>query len=106
MAVIMAKGNNTLGTLGTLVSIAGMATGTPWLSTLGMGMGAAGNIINGNSTSMEQQGALAEILKNLGGWFNPAKDNPAKVDLTDEELAKKWGGFLGTAGYNGLGGYN
>ena len=103
MAVIMAKGNNTLGTIGTLASIAGMATGTPWLSTLGLGMGAAGNIINGNNTNMEQQGALAEILKNLGGWFNPAKDNPAKVDLTDEELAKKWNPYLDTRGYYGWG---
>ena len=105
MAIIQAKGRNTLGTLGTLASIAGMATGTPWLSTLGLGMGAAGNLINGNSPSMEQQSSLAEILRNIGGWFNPAKDNPAKAGMTDEELAQKWGGFLGTAGYNGWGGY-
>lgn len=103
MAVIQTKGRNTLGTLSTLANIAGMATGTPWLSTLGLGMGAVGNMMNGNSSTMEQQGGLAEILKNLGGWINPASNNIGKVNMSDEELAKKWKPYLDTAGYDGWG---
>lgn len=103
MAVKTVKGRNTLGTLGSLAAVAGMATGQPWLSTLGMGMGTVGNMINGNSPTLEQAGSLAEILNNISGWFNPANNNIGKVKMSDEELAKKWGGFLGTAGYNGWG---
>ena len=80
-----------------------MATGTPWLSTLGLGMGAVGNMINGNDPSQAQQGGLAEILKNISGWINPASNNIGKVNMSDEELAKKWSPYLGTAGYDGWG---
>ena len=103
MAIIKAKGSNTLGTLGTLASVAGMATGQPWLTTLGAGMGAVGNMINGNNSTTEQQAGLAEILKNIGGWINPASNNIGKVKMSDEELAKKWSPYLDTAGYDGWG---
>ena len=42
------KKDNTLGMLGTLASVAGMATGQPWLSALGAGMQGANSMMNGD----------------------------------------------------------
>ena len=104
MAIIKAKGRNTLGTLGTLADLAGMATGTPWLSTLGLGMGAVGKMINGDDMTNDQRAGLQEILGKISEWINPAKDNNiGKVKISDEELAKKWSPYLDTAGYDGWG---
>ena len=51
MAVQYVKGGNGfLGGLGTLAQIGGLATGTPWVSALGMGMNAVDGMVNGYQT--------------------------------------------------------
>ena len=49
MAVQYVKGGNSLGTLGTIAGLAGTAMGVPWLSALGMGMNAYGQLQGGGS---------------------------------------------------------
>lgn len=87
MATIVAKGGGgLLGGLGKVAGIAGMATGTPWLSMLGLGMGA----MNGNSSAQEEiDGVLGQMLKN--GWQNPAEGNIASPY---EATAKDWAGMI------------
>lgn len=103
MAVKTVKGRNTLGTLGSLAAVAGMATGTPWLTTLGWGASGLGSLINGGTPTVEEATNLADILNHISGWFNPAKDNIGKVDMSDEELANKWGKVINTTSSNGWG---
>lgn len=124
MAVEYVKSkDNTLGMLGTLANVGGMVTGTPWLTSLGLGLGAMNSMVNGELPTEKQEGGLSEILTALkdkiNTWKNPAKDNIAKAaktisdaakkvasQPTDEELAAMWGRYAGTAGYNGWPTYN
>ena len=85
MATIVTKGGGgLLGGLGKVAGIAGMATGTPWLSMLGLGMGAADSAMNGNPGGAMEQ-VLGQILKN--GWQNPAGGNIASPY---EATAQDW----------------
>ena len=114
MAVITGK-NNTMGMLGTLASVAGMATVQPWLSALGTGMQGMNAMMNGNSsmqTGQATSGAMNELLNSLKDvWKNPAKtaaqNAKEKVqEMTDTELANRWAGLpYGSYGWpprNGL----
>ena len=85
MATIVAKGGGgLLGGLGKVAGIAGMATGTPWLSMLGLGMGAANSAMNG-----DPQGAIGQVLGGIltNGWQNPASGNIASPY---EATAQDW----------------
>ena len=95
MATIVTKGGGgLLGGLGKAAGVAGMLTGTPWLSALGLGMGAADSAMNGNGT-----GALEQVLSGIlnGGWMNPADGNIANAnpyEATPKDWAKMYrGGF-------------
>jgi len=70
MATITTNGGGLLGTIGALAGVAGLATGNPWLSAIGMGA----NALSGNGN-----GALSKALGESGcwpssgsGWTNPA----------------------------------
>ena len=68
-----------------LATVAGAATGQPWLSALGTGLGAINGAMNGDSSGGNSgSGSLQEILENLGktlgGWFKPTDGNIAKVN--------------------------
>ena len=111
MAVTTGK-NNTMGMLGTLASVAGMATGQSWLIALGTGMQGMNAMMNGNSsmqTGQATSGALNEVLNGLKDvWKNPAKTIAQNVkdkvqEMTDTELAKKWTPTYGSNWMNGLG---
>ncbi len=97
MAVTTVKRqNNTLGILGTLAAIGGMAAGQPWLGALGTGMQGMNAIMNGNSNMSTANAtntslsAMLDKLKNI--WKNPADDNIAKTE--QQNAQKKAKAFL------------
>ena len=82
MAVTYVKEkDNTLGALGTLATLAGMATGAGWLTPLGMGLNAMNASMNGKD-QLAQDTAL-DIIKGLkeGRWKNSASGNPASGNI-------------------------
>ena len=79
MSVQYVRGGNTLGSIGTIASVAGMVTGQPWLTALGQGMNAYGQIRNGGSyTTPGFQNQNNNPLNWLGGLMagNIARNNP------------------------------
>ena len=82
--------NNTLGALGTLAQVAGMATGAGWLIPFGMGLNALDAAANGDSQTAA--GTLGSLMTgmNEGKWINPGKGNIAKASGDDKETASKW----------------
>ena len=92
MSVIMApqKQNNSLGLLGTLAMFGGTLTGNPFLTSLGTGMNAANQMINGNYSSTPQAAsAFQDAIKGLWGWVNPASGNIAKSASKIKDIAEK-----------------
>ena len=77
--------NSILGTIGTLATLGGMATGLPWLGALGTFASGTDALINGGGSGnsgnvvKETGGALNELLKGL-------KDAPSSI--TDNNIAK------------------
>ena len=94
MATIVTKGGGgLLSGLGKAAGVAGMVTGTPWLSALGLGMGAANSAMGGDTT-----GALGQILEGVlaSGWMNPAAGNIANANPYEagaEDWARMRGGW-------------
>ena len=91
--IVTGGGGGLLGGLGKIAGLAGMATGTPWLSMLGLGMGAADSVMNGNP-----QGALGQVLGGIltNGWMNPASGNIASPY---EATSKDWFKMMYGRGY-------
>ena len=92
--------NNTLGMLGTLAAIGGMATGQPWLSALGTGMRGINAMMNGDSnmeTGEKTDEAFNKVLDKLKNiWKNPADNNIAKTD--QQNTVEKAQDILGQTG--------
>ncbi len=65
MSVHYVKGGNTLGALGSIAGLAGTAAGVPWLSALGLGMNAYGQLRGGGGYQTP-------------GWLN-TNNNPMNV---------------------------
>ena len=101
MAVIQTGGGG--GFLGTLRKIAGLGgmlvPGAQWLTPLGIGLGAADSVVNGNP-----QGALTQLISGIkdgdfDSWFNPAAGNLAvnqpAWDQAYQDLRRRngWGGW-------------
>ncbi len=78
MAVHYVKGSTPLGSLGTFANIAGLATGQPWLTALGMGMNAYNTYNNGTYQTPGFQNQNNNPLNIFGGLFsgNIASKNP------------------------------
>lgn len=79
MAVQYVKGSNPFGALGSIAGIAGTAAGIPWLSALGMGMDAYGQLSKGGGyTTQGWQNQNSNPLNWLGGLMsgNIASSNP------------------------------
>ena len=76
MSVQYVKGGNYLGALGTLAGMAGTAAGMPWLSALGMGMDAYGQLRSG--TGYKTPGWVNHnTMEEIGGLFKGnIADNP------------------------------
>lgn len=73
MAVHYVKGSNPFSTIGTIASIAGMATGQPWLTALGYGANAYGNTggsLGGGFTTPGFQNVNNNPLPFLSGLFS------------------------------------
>ncbi|MBR0167336.1 MAG: hypothetical protein IJQ08_01550 [Synergistaceae bacterium] len=70
MSVKYVKGNSPLGSLGSIANIAGMATGQPWLSALGMGMNAYNSFSNGTYKTPGFQNTNSNPLNIFGGLFS------------------------------------
>ena len=101
----------TLGSLGTLSGIAGTGAGVlggaleePWLSKLGMGLGAAGGIAGGigglanlASTGVSSLGDAARLASNAGRVVGGVGA------IADSDVLRQAGGWLGTAGQLGGG---
>lgn len=98
--------NGLLGGLGMLATVAGAATGQPWLSALGTGLSTMNGAMNGGNSGQSGSGSLQEILENLGktigGWFKPTDGNIAKVkpetDMTPLNYAREILSGSGTGG--------
>lgn len=101
MAVIQTGGGGGfLGTLGKIAGLGGMLVpGAQWLTPLGIGMGAADSVVNGNP-----QGALTQLISGIkdgdfDSWFNPAAGNLAvnqpAWDQVYQDLRRRngWGGW-------------
>ena len=90
MAVITApqSKNNSLGLLGSLAFFGGTLTGNPFLTSLGTGMNAANQMINGNN-SPQTQSTFQDAIKGLWGWVNPASGNIAKSTSKIKDIADK-----------------
>ena len=71
MSVTYVKGSSPLGSIGSIASLAGMVTGQPWLTALGMGANTATSLFNGGGYStpgfMNQNN---NPLLGLGGIFS------------------------------------
>lgn len=78
MAVQYVKGSSPLGSLGRIASIAGMATGQPWLTALGMGANAYNTYNNGMYQTPGFLNTNSNPLNMFGGLFsgNIASRNP------------------------------
>ncbi|MBQ4429986.1 MAG: hypothetical protein II877_00675 [Synergistaceae bacterium] len=79
MSVHYVKGGNTLGALGSIAGLAGTAAGVPWLSALGLGMNAYGQLRGGGGyTTPGWQNTNNNPLNVIGGLFsgNIASQNP------------------------------
>ena len=101
MAVIQTGGGGGfLGTLGKIAGLGGMLVpGAQWLTPLGIGMGAADSVVNGNP-----QGALTQLISGIkdgdfDSWFNPAAGdlavNQPAWDQVYQDLRRRngWGGW-------------
>lgn len=101
MAVIQTGGGGGfLGTLGKIAGLGGMLVpGAQWLTPLGIGLGAADSVVNGNP-----QGALTQLISGIkdgdfDSWFNPAAGNltvnqPAWNQVyQDLRRRNGWGGW-------------
>lgn len=101
MAVIQTGGGGGfLGTLGKIAGLGGMLVpGAQWLTPLGIGLGAADSVANGNP-----QGALTQLFSGIasgsfGNWANPAAGNltvnqPAWSQVyQDLRRRNGWGGW-------------
>lgn len=77
MAVHYVKGGNSLGALGNFAGIAGTAFGVPWLSALGMGINAYGQLRGGEGYNTPGW-VNCNSLDDIGGLFsgNIASNNP------------------------------
>ena len=100
-----------LSNIGNLASLAGMATGQPWLTALGTGAGITDKMMNGGCFGTGDISSAAEALGKLKdaitGWKNPASGNIAKAASKaakaakaitpatdyDELLARGWGAW-------------
>ena len=105
---------STLGSLGTLSSVAGtgagvlgQATDQEWLQRLGMGLGAAGGIAGGigglahlASTGVQSLGDAARLARSAGRVVGGIGR------IADEDLMQQIGRSLGTAGQLGSGAEN
>ena len=80
MAVIQVKGGQgLLGGLGSIATIAGtFIPGAQWLTPLGLGLGTADNLINGNGGNFTNGNAMQNLLNGTMFLSNPAKGNIAK----------------------------
>lgn len=79
MAVIQVQGRSPLGTLGGIASLGGMfIPGAQWLTPLGMGLGTADSILNGNDGNFTNGNAMQNLLNGTMFLSNPAKGNIAK----------------------------
>lgn len=101
MAVIQTGGGGGfLGALGKIAGLGGMLVpGAQWLTPLGIGLGAADSVANGNP-----QGALTQLFSGIasGGfdsWTNPAAGNLAvnqpAWNQVYQDLRRRngWGGW-------------
>lgn len=98
-----------LSNIGNLASLAGMATGQPWLTALGAGANFTDGIVNGFGTGGTSSAAevLGKLKDAITGWKNPASGNIAKAASKaakaakaitpatgyDELLARGWGAW-------------
>ena len=92
------KKDNTLGMLGTLASVAGMATGQPWLSALGAGMQGANSMMNGDrsmQTAQKTSGAMSELLSGLKDAWN-GWEEPCGREHSEDSGAECYGKGTGT----------
>lgn len=106
MATKVVKGGpGILSNIGNLASLAGMATGQPWLTALGAGAKLTDGMINGfgdNGTSGAED-VLGKLKEAMDGWKNPASGNIARTAgktasaansvnpaMSYEELASRW----------------
>lgn len=91
-------GNGILGTLGALASLGGMfIPGAQFLTPLGMGLGAANSLMNGNASASTIQG-LGGLPEGINGLVtslgNKAPENIAQQEMSDEELLRRgWGAY-------------
>lgn len=98
---VQGGGNGLLGGLGALAMLGGtLIPGAEFLTTLGTGLGAANNILNGGTGVSGQGGqggvSLWDMMsKVLGQWQNPASNGKPK---TDAELYKSWSPYDPNAG--------
>lgn len=78
MSVHYVKGGNTLGALGSIAGLAGTAAGVPWLSALGLGMNAYGQLRGGGG--YQTPGWVnRNTIDEIGGLFSgniASQDNP------------------------------
>lgn len=80
-----------LSNIGNLVSLAGMATGQPWLTALGAGAKFTDGMINGfgnGNGGNSAEDALGKLKDAITGWKNPASGNIAKVAGKAADYAK------------------
>lgn len=114
MAVHYIQGSNPLGTIGGIASLAGTLAGVPWLVPVGMGLGIAGNVMNGQGVSAQDVARMAGSLNGVAGTStaanpasaanNPVVSSASNLDypvMSDEETSdfmKKWsrGGYRGS----------
>ena len=102
---VLDKQPGILSNIGNLASLAGMATGQPWLTALGAGMKATDGLINGSSNNgyNSAEDALGKLKDAITGWKNPASGNITKTagkaadyanaiipSAEDEQLIRKW----------------
>lgn len=70
MSVHYVKGSNMLDNLGQVASLAGMVTGQPWLTALGMGANAYNTYNNGTYQTPGFQNQNNNPLLDLGGLLS------------------------------------
>lgn len=92
------RGGGLLGTLGTIASLGGMfIPGAQFLTPLGMGLGAANSLMNGNASASTIQG-LGGLPEGINGLVtslgSKAPENIAQQEMSDEELLRRgWGAY-------------
>lgn len=89
---VLDKQPGILSNIGNLASLAGMATGQPWLTALGAGAKFTDGLINGfgngNNGTSSAEDALGKLKDAITGWKNPASGNIAKAAGKAADYAK------------------